>query len=158
MNPILLSICLGLHALATIVLVGQYLLVAIVVIPVLQRMTSEQDQARLLAGFTTRARPWVLGSLAVFLITGILMLLTDSQYLGFLNFGNAWSVLMVVKHTLIFPWVFLCIVLDRNVARRLGEACDADRTRLLAQFRRMNGMAAGGGTLIILLTAVMQVL
>ena len=87
-----------------------------------------------------------------------MLLLTDSQYPGFMNFGNAWSVLMIIKHMLIFPWVFLCIALDRNTARRLGEARDADRTSLLAQFRRMIGIAALGGAGIILITAVMQAL
>jgi hypothetical protein len=40
----------------------------------------------------------------------------------------------------------------------LGEARDADRASLLAQFRRMTGIAALGGALIILISAVMQAL
>jgi uncharacterized membrane protein len=156
MDFLLTAICLGLHALATVILTGQYILSALVILPVLMRQTAEKDQARMLAAFTAAARPWVLGALTAFLVTGIVMMLTDSQYLGFLNFGNAWSVLMVVKHVLIVPWVFLCIALDRNTARRLEEANDADRPRLLAQFRRMNTIAAWGGAGIILMTAVMQ--
>jgi uncharacterized membrane protein len=156
MDFLLAAICLGLHALATVILTGQYILSALVILPVLMRQAAEKDQARMLTAFTAAARPWVLGALTVFLVTGIVMMLADTLYLGFLNFGNAWSVLMVVKHVLIVPWVFLCIALDRNTARRLAEANDADRPRLLAQFRRMNGIAAWGGAGIILMTAVMQ--
>jgi uncharacterized membrane protein len=156
MDFLVATICLGLHALATVILTGQYILSALVILPVLMRQAAEKDQARMLAAFTAAARPWVFGALTVFLVTGIVMMLGDSMYLGFLNFGNAWSVLMVIKHVLIFPWVFLCIALDRNISRRLAEANDTDRTRLLAQFRRMNGIAAWGGAGIIIMTAVMQ--
>jgi hypothetical protein len=54
MDLILPAICLGLHTLATVILTGQYFLSALVILPVLKRQASEQDQARLLAAFTAR--------------------------------------------------------------------------------------------------------
>jgi uncharacterized membrane protein len=144
-NPILLSICLALHALATVILVGLYVLSAVVVIPVLKKLTTEQEQARFLPTLLAKARPWILASLAAFIVTGTLMMITDEKYLGFMDFGNAWSLLMVVKHVLAIGWIFLGISLDMNTARRLAEAGDADRPARLAQFRRMNAWAAWGG-------------
>ncbi len=142
MDPIPLVLCIGLHALATIILVGLYLPAALIVVPVLHRLTSEQDQARLIPALVVRSRPWVLGSLFVFILSGTLLMITDTSYLGFLNFGNAWSILMIVKHVLIFPWIFMCVALDRNIARRLAEARNGDRPGLIARFTKSRSRAA----------------
>jgi uncharacterized membrane protein len=156
MDPILFSICLASHALATVILVGQYLLSSLVIIPTLEKLASEKERARLLPALLAKARPWILTSLAVFIVTGTLMMMTDGEYLGFMNFGNAWSILMIVKHVLAVAWVFLGISLDMNVARHLSEAGDADRPARLAQFRRMNSWAAWGGVGILIITAILQ--
>jgi uncharacterized membrane protein len=65
---------------------------------------------------------------------------------------------MIVKHVLLIPWVFLCISIDQNASRRLEPAQKEAPAALLTRFRRMNGMAAAGGVLIILMTSVMQAL
>jgi len=43
MNPIFLSICLALHTLSTVLLVGNYILSALVVVPVLRRLIPEEE-------------------------------------------------------------------------------------------------------------------
>jgi uncharacterized membrane protein len=158
MSAALTSLGLGFHALATVILIGQYILSALVILPVMQRHVPEQEQVQLLLAFSTASRPWMYGSLLVFAATGTLLMITDPLYLGFLQIGNAWSVLMIVKHVLLIPWVFLCISIDQNASRRLEPAQKEAPAALLTRFRRMNGMAAAGGVLIILMTSVMQAL
>jgi uncharacterized membrane protein len=158
MVPISLSICLALHTLSTVLLVGNYVLSALVVVPVLRRLVPEEEQSRLFPGLVARSRPWVLGSIAIFIVTGFLMLVTDSHYLGFMQIGNTWSVLMYTKHVLVLGWIALGVYLDMGVTRRLAGARASDRPGLLAQFQRMNGLTAAGGVIIILMTAVVQVI
>jgi uncharacterized membrane protein len=158
MNPIFLSICLALHTLSTILLVGNYVISALVVVPILRRFFPEEEQSRLLPALVARSRPWVLSSIATFIVTGILMLVTDSHYLGFMEIGNFWSVLMYTKHILVLGWIALGVYLDISVTRRLAGARASDRPGLLAQFQRINGLTAAGGVIIILMTAVMQVI
>jgi uncharacterized membrane protein len=156
MNPIFLSICLALHTLSTVLLVGNYILSALVVVPVLRRLVPEEEQSRLLPALVARGRPWVLSSIAIFIVTGILMLVTDSHYLGFMEIGNFWSVLMYTKHILVLGWIALGVYLDMGVTRRLAGARASDRPGLLSQFQRINGLTAAGGVIIILLTATLQ--
>jgi uncharacterized membrane protein len=156
MNPIFLSICLALHTLSTVLLVGNYVLSALVVVPVLWRLVPEEEQSRLFPALVARGRPWVLSSIAIFIVTGILMLVTDSHYLGFMEIGNTWSVLMYTKHILVLGWIALGVYLDMGVTRRLAGARASDRPGLLAKFQRMNGLTAAGGVVIILLTATLQ--
>jgi len=84
------------------------------------------------------------------------MLVIDSHYLGFLQIKNTGSVLIYVKHVLVLGWIALGVYLDIGVTRRLADARAADRLLLLARFRRMNGLAAAGGVIIILVTAAVQ--
>lgn len=158
MDPIFLSICLALHTICTVLLVGNYTLSALVVVPVLRRLVPEEEQSRLLPAIVARSRPWVLSSIAVFIVTGFLMLVTDSYYQGFMEIGNTWSVLMYTKHILVLGWIALGVYLDMGVTRRLAEARASDRQGLLAQFQRMNGLTAAGGVIIILFSAVVQVM
>jgi uncharacterized membrane protein len=158
MNPVFLSICIALHTLSTVLLVGNYVLSALVVVPVLRRLVPEEEQSRLLPALVARSRPWVLSSIATFIVTGTLMLVTDSHYQGFMEIGNPWSVLIYAKHILVLGWIALGVYLDMGVTRRLAGARASDRPGLLAQFWRMNGLSAAGGVIIILLTAVVQVM
>ena len=100
----------------------------------------------------------MLGSLAAFIVTGTLMLLTDAPYLGFLEIGNAWSVWMYTKHIVVLGLIVLGVYLDMGVARRLAAADGSNRTSRLAQFRLINGLTALGGVMIILMTAGLQVM
>jgi uncharacterized membrane protein len=158
MNPVALSICLALHTLATILLAGYYLITALIVLPVLRRLVAEEEQTRLLPALITRARPWVLGSIGIFLVTGAWMLVTDSHYPGFMQMTNTWSVWMYAKHLLVLVCIVLGVYLDMGITRRLAESHDAVRPALLARFRLINGLTAAGCVVVVLMTGVLQVL
>jgi hypothetical protein len=62
MDPVLPATCLGVCALATVILTGNYLLSALVILPVLQRQATEQDQARHMGGARDANRTFWLAS------------------------------------------------------------------------------------------------
>jgi uncharacterized membrane protein len=158
MNPIVLSICLTLHTLATILLAGNYLIAALVILPVLRRLAPEQEQSRLLPALVTGMRPWVLGSIGIFIVTGAWMMVADPQYTGFLQLTNTWSLLMYAKHLVVLGCIVLGVYLDMGIARRLAEPQNADRPGLLARFRLINGLTAAGCVIIVLMTGALQVM
>ena len=155
-NPIALSICLALHTFATILLAGNYMLTALIILPVLRRLVVVEEQTRLLTALVTRARPWVLGSIGIFFVTGTWMMVTDSHYMGFLQITNAWSALMYAKHLLVLVCIVLGVYLDMGVSRRVAESSGADRPGLLAQFRLFNALTAAGCAAVVLMTGVLQ--
>ena len=87
MSQILIALSVWLHALGTVVLIGHYLLLSVIYLPVLQRTTE-----RLLSEISKRSRPWMYASLLIFMVTGIYLMFADPNYLGFGNFGNVWGV------------------------------------------------------------------
>lgn len=111
-------------------LVGNYLFAALVVVPILRRLVLEVEQSKWIAALVARSRPWVLGSLLAFIVTGTLMLLTDSHYLGFMEIGNAWSVWMYTRHLFVIGVIVLGGYLDMGVSRRFAEEREADRPGL----------------------------
>src|SRR6266496_429621 len=97
MSQILIALSLWLHALATVVLIGHYLLLSLIYIPVL----AGTDRT-ILSEISKRSRSWLYISLLLFAITGTYIMVIDPGYLGFMNFGNFWGIAMLVKHVLVF--------------------------------------------------------
>jgi uncharacterized membrane protein len=152
MSQILVALSVWLHALATVILIGHYLLLSLIYIPVLAK-----GQGTALSEISKRSRPWLYLSLLVFAITGTHIMLVDANYLGFMNFGNLWGILMVVKHVLVFAMLVLGFWF--NGILRVGPMMSSNNSAELGleRFRSYSNLMAISGILILLLTALAQV-
>lgn len=154
MTPLLLAAATALHALATVVFIGHYLLLALLYLPVLA--TADTGRWVALSEVSKRSRPWLYVSLLVFFLTGIYLMLVDTNYLGIGKFSNSWAILMLVKHVVVL--VMIGIGLYYNAVARVGPAL---RTRpgdaqTMARFRSYVNMMSVSGVLVIVLTALAQ--
>src|SRR5215213_6320559 len=102
MSQILIAISVWLHAAGTVLLIGHYLLLSVIYLPVL-----EQGGGAFLSQISKRSRPWMYGSLVIFMVTGIYLMFADPNYLGVGNFSNIWSIMMLLKHLLIVGMIGL---------------------------------------------------
>ena len=152
MTQILIALSVWLHALATVVFIGHYLLLAVIYLPVLQKNSGLE-----LSEISKRSRPWLYASLLVFLITGTYLMLIDSGYLGFMNFGNFWGVVMVIKHILIVGMIGLGFWY--NAFLRVGSMMASNNSSELGirRFHTYSNLMAIVGVLVLLLTALAQV-
>jgi uncharacterized membrane protein len=66
MTPILIALSYWLHALATVVFIGHFVLLAVIYLPALA------DTPAVLSAISKQSRIWMYASLLVFTITGIL--------------------------------------------------------------------------------------
>lgn len=82
MTQLLISLSVWLHALATVIFIGHFVLLAVVYLPALS------NNGPVLSVISKRSRPWMYASLAIFMVTGIYLTLVDPNYLGLGNFGN----------------------------------------------------------------------
>ena len=148
----LIALSTWLHALATIVLIGHYLLLSVIYIPALVN-----GGGAFLTGISKRSRPWMYASLVVFLVTGIYLMFVDPNYLGVGNFGNLWSVMMLVKHVLIVGMIVLGFWF--NAIWRVGPMMSSNNSAELGlrRFRLYSNLMAISGVLVLLLTALAQV-
>lgn len=153
MSQILFSLSTWLHAVATVVMIGHYLLLALIYLPVLEK---ENSGGLILSAISKRSRVWMYLSLAVFAVTGIYLTIADSNYLGIGNFGNLWGVLMLIKHLLIVGMIVLGFWF--NAIMRVGPMMSSNNgaSQAIARFGLYSKLMAGSGLLVLLLTAVAQ--
>jgi uncharacterized membrane protein len=159
MSQALLVSSLWLHALATVVLLGYYLLLSLVYLPYLSQEFSGVALGAALDGISQRIRPWLGASLLVFLVSGVYLMFGDANYLGFGRFGNSWSVLMLVKHVLVLAMVGLWAWLSAMLRRGMRVAAKAPQPQLasLGRIRLIVHATSACGVLVLLVTAVAQV-
>jgi len=155
MTPLLVATATALHGLATVVFIGYYLLLSLLYLPVLAK--SESGGGASLGEVSKRSRPWQYISLLIFILTGIYLLLVDSNYLGIGKFSSPWAVLMLLKHIVVLAMIalgFWC-----NAIKRVGHDLRSypGDTQRLARFRRYCNAMTVCGVLVLVLTAFAQI-
>ncbi len=151
MSQILIALSVWLHALGTVVLIGHYLLLSGIYLPVLTRYNGA-----ILSEISKRSRPWMYGSLLIFIVTGILLMFADPNYLGVGNFSNVLGVLMLVKHVLVVGMIALGFWF--NAILRVGPMMGSNNSAELGmrRFRLYSNLMAISGVLVLLLTTLAQ--
>jgi uncharacterized membrane protein len=155
MSQPLIATANALHALASVIFVGFYLILSLICLPVLAR--PELAGGAALGGISKRSRPWLYASMIVFALTGIYLTLVDPNYHGIGNFNTPWAVLMLVKHILILAMVG--IGFWYNGLLRIGTILRASPgdAQAIGRFRSYSNAMTVCGILILLLTAFAQV-
>ena len=152
MSSILIAISIWLHNIGTIVLIGHYLLLSLLYIPVLKN-----EKATILSEISKRSRLWMSVSLLIFAVTGTYLTFADPNYLGFANFGNVWGILMLIKHLLILGMIAMGFWF--NAILRVGPMMRSNNRaeQAMLRFRLYANLMAISGVLVLLLTALAQV-
>ena len=152
MSQILIDLSVWLHALATTVFIGHFLLLSLIYLPVLAK-----NNATLLSEISKRSRGWMYASILIFVITGTYLTFADPNYLGFANFGNLWGILMLVKHILILGMIAMGFWF--NGILRVGSlmSSNTNAAQAVTRFRSYIRLMAISGALVLLLTALAQV-
>ncbi|WKZ35125.1 MAG: hypothetical protein QY332_16040 [Anaerolineales bacterium] len=150
MTPIFITLSYWLHALATVVFVGHFVLLAAIYLPALA------DTPTALSAISKQSRKWLYVSLLVFTITGLYLTFVDSNYLGIGKFNNFWSMMMLVKHLLIV--VMIAMGFWFNAIIRVGPLMSSNTGAALAltRFRWYVNAMAICGVLVLLFTALAQ--
>jgi uncharacterized membrane protein len=111
----------------------------------------------LLVEVERRARPLVLGSTVLFVLTGTYLLVIDPQYTGLGDFfANTWSTLMAVKHLVVIALVALAIALDVWIRRLSTTTDESTRATTVRRVRWGAELVTGLGALMVFLTAAAQ--
>ncbi len=141
-----------LHLLATVILIGQYILLALIYYPLLRSRIKAAELGGVMEELGTRMRGWIGLSVAIFILTGVYLTLRDPAYLGLGNFGNAWSIVMLIKHILVLAFILAGIYTERVLVSKVAESQGSAEavTRLETAF----AILAVLGGLILLLTAL----
>jgi uncharacterized membrane protein len=81
MSQFLIPLSYWLHSLGTVVLIGHYLLFSLIYLPVFKNNQTNPMSGTILSEISNHSRGWLYGSLGIFLLTGIYLMLEDPNYL-----------------------------------------------------------------------------
>ena len=160
----ILAFSYWLHLIATIVWIGGLALTALVVWPVAQRTLEAPQLAALMEALHRRFTPLAYLSLGVLIVTGMIQLVGDKNYMGALQFTNTWSQVILVKHLCVGAMIAISVYMNMSVEpalRRLAlletrqPQTVAGAIAVLCQRRaRLTQINFACGLLVLLLTAV----
>lgn len=110
----------------------------------------------MLSEISKRSRSWLYASMLIFAVTGVYFILVDSYYIGIGDFGNLWSILMLVKHILIVGMIGMGFWY--NAILRVGPLMSSytGAAQAQARFQQYSNLMAITGILVLLLTAISQ--
>lgn len=151
----LVDLSTWLHSLASVIFIGYYLLFGLIILPALGTLP-ENVRGAITSAVSKRSQAWLYTSLGVFALTGLHLMLVNTNYLGLGKFGNPWSILMLIKHTVVFG--MLGIGFWFNAVLRVGPLASSNTgaAQALVRFRTYINMMAVLGAAVLLLTAVAQ--
>ena len=148
-----ISLSYWLHAVATVIFIGHFVLLAVIYLPVL----SKGGNGSVLSEISKRSRSWLYASLIVLMITGIFLMIVDPNYMGIGNFSNFWAIMMLVKHILVVAMIAMGFWF--NAILRVGPMMSSNNgaEQAVVRFRKYVNAMAISGVLVLLLTALAQV-
>jgi putative copper resistance protein D len=117
-TPQLLATSYLVHLIATVVWIGGIVFMALVVTPV---AGSEPGCSRFLTAIQRRFTPIANLCLAALIVTGMVQLTANTNYVGFLNFSNLWAKAVLLKHVavggMIATALYMSLVLQPDINR-----------------------------------------
>jgi uncharacterized membrane protein len=154
----ILSAVNWLHLVATVVWIGGIVTNLIVVSPSAKESLEPPVMGRFMGSFIKRFRCLVYFSMGVLVVTGVIMMLLNDQYLGIFNFGNLWTLVVVVKHILVVILIILAIYIFQILFPRMGQLGAKGPSPELAKLQKLQGQLAVTtviiGLVILVFTAI----
>ena len=150
------------HTVAIVVVLGYYATLWLVVLPWLSS-GGAPEPGRVITLLERRALPWIIGSIVLFIVTGVVLMLTSPSYDGLGNLAaSTWAILIVVKHVVVVAMVALGLVVDRVLVPRVAgtwwtpAVVPSTDARDLRPIARASGVMGVLGAVVLLLTAAAQ--
>jgi uncharacterized membrane protein len=148
------------HLIATVVLVGGIVFMALVVTPALER---EPGSSRARAAIQSRFTPIANLSLIVLIVTGMVQLTANSNYVGFLNFSNLWAKAILLKHIavggMVVTALYMNFVLQPDINRTAlllaaGKAKPEETAALARHQSQLTQVNMALSIVVLLFTAI----
>lgn len=155
---IVLSASNWLHLLATVVWIGGMSTNLLILFPSLKEGLEPPAVGRLMGIVMKRFRSLVYASMCILAVSGVVMNLLNTNYLGLLQFGNLWSVLTLIKHIFTLVLVVLAVYAFEGLGPKVAKAAAKGPFPELGRLQKKQmTLAVTGFTLglaILLLTGI----
>ena len=133
----LLSVINWLHLIAMVIWFGGMFTNILVLVPSLKESFEPAAMGPFMGRFVKRSRRLVYLSIVVLLVTGVVMLLLNKEYLGLLDLGNEWSILMVIKHIFVLAMIGIAVYMFEVVFPTIGRLAAKGPSPELARIQKL---------------------
>ena len=120
MREIILAVSYWLHSIATVIWIGGIFFILFIALPSAKQALGA-EAGKLMGEISKRFAPIANYSIIVLIVTGIALTATNKQFSGFGNFGNNWTLVLIIKHLLVVLMVavhfYRGLVLSPKIAR-----------------------------------------
>lgn len=141
MTELILIACYWLHLIATVVWIGGIFFILFIAIPSAKQVLGG-DAGRLMGEISKRFTPIANYCIVALLVTGAALTVLNEQFLGIGNFGNSWSLGLIVKHVLVLGMVavhfYRGLVLAPKIARTEPASEKASLQKLSLNLVKVN--------------------
>jgi uncharacterized membrane protein len=117
----ILSAMNWLHLLATVAWIGGVFINVLVLSPAAKESLEPPMMMRLWGGLMKRFQKMVYVSMAIFIGTGIVMMFMNSAYGDTFDFGDTWTLFLVIKHVLVLFLIIVGIYMFQSVFPKLKK-------------------------------------
>lgn len=155
---VLLSVLNWLHLIAIVVWIGGMVTNYLTLLPSARESLDPPVMGRLMGAVMKRSSRLVYISIAVLLVTGVIMMSLNKEYLGPLDLGNLWTVILLVKHVFVAILIILGVYMFEVLAPKLGQMAAKGPSPELAKLQKVQMRVGRAGLItaliILLFTAV----
>jgi uncharacterized membrane protein len=150
------ALLIWLHQLATVVWIGQLVLANVVFMPLFANQLEGTARGKMMGGMAKRFTPLFWGSVVIFNLTGIPMLIGGLDQVGI---SHPWSVLILIKHAVVILMIVLGALMLGAAQKAGAEAGQpADSQAATKRARLLSTISMICGVVVLLLTAVAEAL
>lgn len=157
MREIMLAGFYWLHSIATVVWIGGITFILFVVIPSAKRVLGI-EAGNLMGDISKRFTPIANFSIILLIVTGAVLTAVNKQFLGMGDFGNTWSLVLIVKLVLVLGMVAVHFyrgwILAPKIARTEPATEKASLQKLSLNLVKVN---LSLGAVVLLFSGIMSI-
>ncbi|MDP3259803.1 MAG: CopD family protein [Thermodesulfovibrionales bacterium] len=158
MREIILAVSYWLHLTATVVWIGGIAFILFIAIPSAKQVLGA-DAGKLMGEISKRFTPIANYSIIFIVVTGAALTGFNKQFSGIGNFGNSWSLTLIMKHVLVFVMVavhfYRGLILAPKIARTETVSKKTSLQKLSLNLVKVNFCL---GVMVLLLSGIMSVI
>ena len=156
MREIILVVSSWLHLTATVVWIGGIAFILFIAIPSAKQVLGA-DAGKLMGEISKRFTPIANYSIIFIVVTGAALTGFNKQFSGIGNFGNSWSLTLIMKHVLVFVMVavhfYRGLILAPKIARTETVPKKTSLQKLSLNLVKVNFCL---GVIVLLLSGIMS--
>ena len=158
MREIILAVSYWLHLTATVVWIGGIAFILFIAIPSAKQVLGA-DAGKLMGEISKRFTPIANYSIIFIVVTGAALTGFNKQFSGIGNFGNSWSLTLIMKHVLVFVMVAVHFYRGLILAPRIVKTeAASEKTSLQKLSLNLVKVNFCLGVMVLLLSGIMSVI